>query len=663
MIAINTFHDKRRFTYSHAGVNSQLDYVFAKGCQATGLSKQAHGLHDFPLLAARGEGSHVPIFAQLPKHWRIWKYGAGMARSHGSKAVSQYLLQHQEDLMTHVQQALQQPVTSVMQIDQALMEAQQAATASMPITNYSASKPWQDDELRGVLSRAWKHLRQARTNRAKTLGSLFGARRHVAQFLRLIQTTRKVCRRLRRQKLLDVLNAVQSEAHKQDMCGVFKIVDRIAPKRNRTRPQFRSQSGTVMDVSEEDNVNAGFLRQLYASSETDCVAPPPVLQCPLTRQEVLTSLEAIPCNKAGPSHIALNVMYRVAARVLAPIIYDFLQAWWTGGRPSFKDAWLVLIPKPGRPCTGPGDMRPIGLSHPLSKAILRGLRAKIMPYALRYMEHVPQWGFIPGREVADALARAFRHCHAVQTLCRQQSVSINNRMDGVTRKRIAGGLAVALDISRAFDTVRHSEIMSALQAAEVPSTLQGLVWEWIRGAQYHGNANGSNWSVDVCRGVRQGCVLSPLLYVLVVARLRSVLQSQFGAPMHGSMDYYADDTLYHSAFESEQELVMAMRQVEALFECLAQAGLDINDSKTQVLLQIRGTHAKQALKKYTECRKGDRFLRLSAFKQQRWIPICARAKYLGAQLSYDGFADATVEFGSSGPSHLRRAAENSYQPQ
>ena len=193
LIAINTFHDKHRFTYSHAGVKSQLDYVFAKGCQATGLSKQAHGLHDFPLLAARGEGSHVPIFAQLPKHWRIWKYGAGKARSHGSKAVSQYLLQHQEDLMTHVQQALQQPVTSVMQIDQALLEAQQAATASMPVTNCSASKPWQDGELRGVLSRAWRHLRQARTNRAKTLGSLFGAWRHVAQFLRLIQTTRKVC--------------------------------------------------------------------------------------------------------------------------------------------------------------------------------------------------------------------------------------------------------------------------------------------------------------------------------------------------------------------------------------------------------------------------------------------------------------------------------------
>ena len=385
----------------------------------------------------------------------------------------------------------------------------------------------------------------------------------------------------------------------------------------------------------------------YATSRKDHYTLPCAHGNPLTQQDILESLKAIPCKKAGPAHIAHNVAYRVGAETLAPVLHGFLQDWWSGGRPyipqAWKDAWLILIPKPGRPCKGPGDMRPIGLSHPIGKAILRALRTKIMPYAQRYMEHVPQWGFVPGREVADALARAFRHCQAVQTLCKQQSVSINNRMDGITRRQVAGGLAVALGISRAFDTVRHSEIMLALQAADAPPALQGLVWEWIRGAQYHGSDIGGNWTVDVCRGVRQGCVLSPLLYVLVVARLHSVLNTQFGARMNDAMDYYADDTLCHSTFESEQELVAAIRQVEFLFECLAhQAGLDINDTKTQVLLQIRGTHAKKALKKYTECRKGARFLRLSAFKQQRWLPICTQPRCLGAQISYDSFIDATV---------------------
>ena len=121
-----------------------------------------------------------------------------------------------------------------------------------------------------------------------------------------------------------------------------------------------------------------------------------------------------------------------------------------------------------------------------------------------------------------------------------------------------------------------------------------------------------------------------LLYVWMVARLHSMLREKLGTHMNDFMDYYADNTLYRRTFKTESELISAIRQVEFLFECLAQAGLDVNDTKTQVLLQIRGTHAKQTLKKYTENRKGSRFLRLSPFKQQRWLPICSRARYLGA---------------------------------
>ena len=141
MIAVNAYHDKQRFTYSHAGVKSQLDYVFAKGCQATGLSKKARGLHDFPLLAARGEGSHVLIFAQLPRHWRIWRYGAGQACGPSAEATKQYLQQNQNTLVTQVQQALQLLLTSVAQIDHVLKEAQQVVTVEMPNTGSSSVRP------------------------------------------------------------------------------------------------------------------------------------------------------------------------------------------------------------------------------------------------------------------------------------------------------------------------------------------------------------------------------------------------------------------------------------------------------------------------------------------------------------------------------------------
>ena len=69
---------------------------------------------------------------------------------------------------------------------------------------------------------------------------------------------------------------------------------------------------------------------------------------------------------------------------------------------------MILLPKPGRPRQSPADMRLIGLSHPIGKAILRALRAKVLPFAQRYMAHVPLWGFVPGREVADARLEAMQ---------------------------------------------------------------------------------------------------------------------------------------------------------------------------------------------------------------------------------------------------------------
>ena len=50
-----------------------------------------------------------------------------------------------------------------------------------------------------------------------------------------------------------------------------------------------------------------------------------------------------------------------------------------------------MLTKPGKVCRGPEDMRPIGLSHPMGKALLRALREKILPWATEYMAHTPQW--------------------------------------------------------------------------------------------------------------------------------------------------------------------------------------------------------------------------------------------------------------------------------
>ena len=195
-------------------------------------------------------------------------------------------------------------------------------------------------------------------------------------------------------------------------------------------------------------------------------------------------------------------------------------------------------------------------------------------------------------------------------MCKDQTPSLSRRWEGVKSRALVGGVAVALDISRAFDTIPHAEIFAAMADARIPENLRVLVMTWLDGAQYHVQGADGAMAVDVCRGVRQGCVLSPLLYVymsyLWLAYIASFRSARVITEADQLLDYYADDTLFHAEFNSLQGF---------------KAGLKINDSKTQVLLKLSGRQAKQIRREATEFRQGKPHLRLCALWTQRLLPI------------------------------------------
>ena len=94
-------------------------------------------------------------------------------------------------------------------------------------------------------------------------------------------------------------------------------------------------------------------------------------------------------------------------------------------------------------------------------------------------------GFLPGREVSDALSRAFHHCASVRRQCKAQTPSLNRRWEGVQSQALVGGIAIALDISKAFDAIPRAEIFMAMADAQIPDNLRVLVMMWLEGAQYH----------------------------------------------------------------------------------------------------------------------------------------------------------------------------------
>ena len=166
------------------------------------------------------------------------------------------------------------------------------------------------------------------------------------QFRKLIKSTRAPCRRLRRQQLLNILNDAQYQEKKRNIHGIYKLVDRLAPKRTQVKPQMRDDRGVLLDARQEAETTASYLRRLYVGKPCeDTLMLLPGVDPVLTAQDIYEGLRAIPVNKAGPKHLALNALYQHASKWLAPILAEFLASWWAGRVPyipqPFKDAWLV----------------------------------------------------------------------------------------------------------------------------------------------------------------------------------------------------------------------------------------------------------------------------------------------------------------------------------
>ena len=172
----------------------------------------------------------------------------------------QFLHQNHDILVTQVHQALHcSSLWRPLQTLTSFLEAQQAATSDMSTASTAFQRPWQNVDLRGVLRRAWDHLRQARSHRTKSLSGLFYAWRHAAQVFRLIQSTRRMCRSLRRQKLLAILNKVNMFHISRTWQASSRSWTGLPPK----EIGYGNSKGGVLDIQEEASANAAFMQRLY----------------------------------------------------------------------------------------------------------------------------------------------------------------------------------------------------------------------------------------------------------------------------------------------------------------------------------------------------------------------------------------------------------------
>ena len=145
-----------------------------------------------------------------------------------------------------------------------------------------------------------------------------------------------------------------------------------------------------------------------------------------------------------------------------------------------------------------------------------------------------------------------------------------------------------IDYEKAFDTVRHADMLEMLRRIGADSrdirVIRNLYYEQKAALRVE---NELTDTVDIKRGVRHGCVLSPDLFSLYGEVILRDLVALPGFKIGGrnlNNIRYADDTVLIA--DSEQKL---QDLVDAANTASEEKGLKINESKTECMTITKGS--------------------------------------------------------------------------
>ena len=211
------------------------------------------------------------------------------------------------------------------------------------------------------------------------------------------------------------------------------------------------------------------------------------------------------------------------------------------------------------------NLRPISLLNVdykiLTKAIAKRLE-KILPKIINH----DQTGYIKGRFIGE-------------------NIRLIQDLMSYTKTMEKTGIAIFLDFRKAFDTIEWNYINAALMLFNFGPDL--LNWFAILYRQVSScvikNGHASEF-FPLQRGVRQGCPLSGLLFVIGIELFSRALKN--ASTIHGinvgpkeiKITQYADDT---TVFVRDRESVTQL--LKLLEEFKTNCGLEINTSKTEAL--------------------------------------------------------------------------------
>jgi len=294
-----------------------------------------------------------------------------------------------------------------------------------------------------------------------------------------------------------------------------------------------------------------------------------MLTAPITDEELWDIIKESPNGKSPGADGYTNEFYKKFWPKLKLYVTASLRKALSVGSLSIsqRQGVINLIPKANKDPVYLKNWRPITLLNQDYKYLAKCLahRCKdILPNIIS----PDQTGFVPGRLIGTNILRIF------------------NLMNHCSVEKI-NAMLVCIDFEKAFDSIEWDFMLGALKFFNFPE----LFIKWIHtfyndiDSRVINNGNISS-GFKPSRGVRQGCPLSPMLFVISIELLslymkrKSNLEGVMGKSGNYLISQFADDTSF--ALTGSKASLVKLFDILQTFTITS--GLKVNVDKTEIML-------------------------------------------------------------------------------